>query len=76
MCLAQTSATIRPVAIEPVKETASMSGDSSIVRPTIEPLPMTRFKTPFGKPARIRISTSSHAQPGTRSAGLNTTVLP
>ena len=37
---------------------------------------MTRLMTPFGNPARDMISISIHAVPGTRSAGLNTTVLP
>ena len=37
---------------------------------------MTRLKTPSGNPERLRMSASAQAQPGTRSAGLNTTVLP
>ena len=37
---------------------------------------MTRFSTPFGRPARFRMSTIAQVQPGTRSAGLMTTVLP
>ena len=37
---------------------------------------MTRFSTPFGSPARCRMSTIAQVQPGTRSAGLTTTVLP
>ena len=44
--------------------------------PTTEPRPITRLNTPAGMPARARMSAIAQAQPGTRSAGLNTTVLP
>ena len=37
---------------------------------------MTRLNTPGGSPARAMMSASAQAQPGTKSAGLNTTVLP
>ena len=37
---------------------------------------MTRLNTPAGKPARLMISASAQALPGTRSAGLMTTQLP
>ena len=47
-----------------------------IACPTTDPLPMTRFSTPSGNPARCRMSTIAQVQPGTRSAGLMTTVLP
>ena len=46
------------------------------VPPTAPPEPMTRFNTPSGRPARFRMSASAQAQPGTRLAGLKTTVLP
>ena len=70
------SATRVPVAWLPVKLIALTSGLSSIAWPTTDPLPMTRFSTPFGRPARCRMSTIAQEQPGTRSAGFSTTVLP
>ena len=68
---------LRPVATEPVKLIASTPGivRASPRRPR-EPRPMTRLKTPAGSPARLMMSASAQAQPGTRSAGLNTTALP
>ena len=53
----EAAATRLPVPTEPVKVMASMSGLSSIAWPTTEPLPMTRLSTPFGRPARCRMST-------------------
>src|SRR5256885_1648972 len=44
--------------------------------PTTAPRPMTRLNTPAGRPQRLRMSASAQPQPGTRSAGLNTTQLP
>ena len=74
--LSAASAMRFPVATEPVKLIASMPGWSMIACPTTEPLPITRLKTPAGSPARLMMSASAQAQPGTRSAGLNTTQLP
>ncbi len=74
--VAQAMATWAPVSTEPVKEMALTSFESSMVWPTTEPRPMTRFTTPLGKPAREMISISAQAVPGTRSAGFSTTVLP
>ena len=48
-------------------------GSSACASPTTEPRPMTRLNTPAGTPARMMISESAWAEPGTRSAGLNTT---
>ena len=73
---AQFFATPRPTAAEPVKLTASTPGSFDRISPTTEPRPITRLKTPAGSPARAMISASAQAQPGTRSAGLNTTQLP
>ncbi|SUV85841.1 Uncharacterised protein [Bordetella pertussis] len=70
------SATRRPVATEPVKLMALTRRSSRIAWPTTLPRPITRLNTPAGRPARLRISASAQALPGTRSAGLNTTVLP
>ncbi len=66
----------RPVPTEPVKLSAATSGSFTSTSPTTEPRPITRLNTPAGMPAFARISVSAHAQPGTRSAGFITTVLP
>src|SRR3989442_10962196 len=44
--------------------------------PTTAPRPITRLNTPAGRPERLRMSASAQPQPGTRSAGLNSTQLP
>ncbi len=72
----QEAATRRPVATEPVKETADTSLCSSSACPTTVPRPMTRLKTPAGTPAAMMISARAWAVAGTSSAGLKTTVLP
>ena len=66
----------RPVDTDPVKLIASMRLSLIIASPTTLPRPMTRLKTPGGTPALTMMSASAHADPGTRSAGLNTTQLP
>ncbi len=76
LCSTEASATRLPVPVEPVNVIAWISGLSSIAWPTTEPLPITRFNTPFGNPARWRMSTIAQDEPGTSSAGLKTTVLP
>ena len=70
------AAIARPVATEPVKLMASTRRSLMIASPTTLPRPMTRLKTPAGMPALMMISDSAHAEPGTSSAGLNTTQLP
>ena len=42
----------------------------------LEALPHLEKIALHGNPAREMMSASAHAQPGTKSAGLNTTVLP
>ena len=69
-------ATLRPVCTEPVKLMPAMRLSASMAAPTSDPRPITRLKTPFGRPARLMISDSAQALPGTRSAGLKTTQLP
>ncbi len=76
MCSTQAAATFLPVPTEPVKVIASMPGLLRMASPTTEPRPMTRLNTPSGTPARMMISASAQAEPGTRSAGLKTTQLP
>src|SRR6185437_7706130 len=61
---------------DPVKVNASMSGDEAIADPSFDPCPITRFKTPGGRPARCTMSTSVHGDAGASSAGLNTTQFP
>ncbi len=70
------SATERPTSCEPVKLTASMSGEETSAAPMREPGPITRFRTPGGRPARCTMSTIIHGEAGTSSAGLKTTQLP
>ncbi len=55
---------------------AATIGCATSVSPTTEPEPMTRLKTPFGRPAAATSSASAHAHPGVHCAGLKTTVLP
>src|SRR5580704_11781845 len=66
----------RDLATDPVNETAATSGCRNRVSPISLPRPMTRLKTPAGSPDREMISARTCAEPGTRSAGLNTTQLP
>ena len=73
----QARPTWRPVKVEPVKVTPRTLREWAKTSPTFEPGPMTRLNTPAGSaPARTMISASAQALPGTRSAGLKTTVLP
>ena len=61
---------------EPVKLTPRTFGERTMALPTWLPDPMTRLKTPAGIPEREMMSASAQPQPGTRSAGLNSTQLP
>ena len=65
-----------PVSRLPVKEIARMSGCRTIAFPTVPPGPVTRFMTPGGRPASIRISTSLIARSGVSLAGLKTIEFP
>src|SRR4029077_11593245 len=70
------AATDGPTSCEPVKLTASISGDEASSGPSFEPGPMTRLSAPDGRPARWTMSAIAHGDAGTSSAGLKTTVLP
>ena len=70
------AAIARPVFTEPVKLIASTRRSLISVSPTTLPRPITRLNTPEGTPALTISSESAHADPGTSSAGLNTTQLP
>jgi hypothetical protein len=67
---------LRPVSTEPVKLTPRTFGERTMALPTCDPEPITRLNTPAGIPERAMMSASAQPQPGTRSAGLNTTQLP
>jgi len=76
ICATAFCATLRPVSTEPVKLIASTRGSLTRASPTTLPRPITRLNAPLGSPAREMISAIAQAEPGTRSAGLNTTQLP
>ena len=53
------SATRRPAAAEPVKETVAMPGWAAMASPVTGPVPLTRLKTPGGSPMASKMSASS-----------------
>ncbi len=65
-----------PTSVEPVKDTALTAGLATISFPISEPEPVTKFRTPFGRPASINISTNLKPERGVKEAGLKTTVFP
>ena len=65
-----------PTSFEPVKTMPSMPALSTSSWPTTLPLPVTKLKTPAGKPASAVASYSFRPRNGVSVAGLNTTVLP
>src|SRR2546427_606313 len=70
------SYTCLPVSTPPVKEIARMSGWATRPSPTTEPVPVTRFTTPAGKPASSSTSTNLAAQRGVRLEGFRTNEQP
>src|SRR6478672_2351097 len=74
--LTAAAATDGPTSCDPVKVTASTSGDDASAAPIFEPGPITRLSTPGGRPARCTMSAIIHGDAGTSSAGLNTTQFP
>ena len=64
-----------PIAVEPTKLTASMSGWSRIAS-TASLSPFTTFITPSGSPARDSSSAMRTATDGSRSDGFSTKALP
>ena len=70
------SLTRLPARVEPVKETMSTPGWAAIASPTTGPVPVTRLKTPAGRPAASITSASRKAFSGVTSLGLRTTVQP
>ena len=75
MVVAQLVCTTRPIRVEPVKDTLSISGCRLIASPTTGPSPLTMLSTPGGNTS-CRISTSRMEEVGVVSAGLITMVLP
>jgi hypothetical protein len=73
---AASSLTRRPARVEPVKETMSTSRCPTIASPTTGPIPVTRLKTPAGRPTASITSASWKAFRGVTSLGFSTTVQP
>src|SRR6201990_3330434 len=73
---AASSETRRPARVEPVKETMSTPGWAAIASPTTGPVPVTRLKTPAGRPAASITSARRKAFSGVTSLGFRTTVQP
>ena len=66
----------RPVAVEPVKATLSISMWLAMAAPTVLPKPEIRLTVPAGKPASLINSHILSADRGVDSADLITTVFP
>src|SRR6266571_4754204 len=73
---AAVSPTMRPTAVEPVRETARTSGCSDKGPPTVDPKPLTILTTPLGRPASASVRTKLKTESGVSCAGLMTQVLP
>src|SRR6186713_3727633 len=73
---AHDSATLRPVTVPPVNETAATFGCAVMAEPTLAPVPCTMLSTPSGSPASRAISHSSDAVIGVSSLGFATAVFP
>jgi hypothetical protein len=69
-------ATERPVAVEPMKATASVPGWRAISSPTTGPGPVTRLSTPGGRSASARQPARATADTAVDGAGVQTTVFP
>ena len=67
---------MRPTSLEPVSETARMSGCSVSGAPIFEPKPVTMLTTPEGTPASTSVCTKLKTESGVSCAGLMTQVLP
>ena len=65
-----------PALVEPVNETISISEWPEIWFPTTSPLPLTKLKTPGGKPASSIISANKMPDIGAISEGFNIIVQP
>jgi hypothetical protein len=68
--------TVRPTSVDPVRETARISGCSVSGPPMAEPKPVTTFTTPLGRPASTSARTKLKVDSGVSCAGLMMQVLP
>jgi hypothetical protein len=66
---------MRPTSVEPVKASLAMPSWPAIAAPA-SPSPLTRLKTPAGRPASAQISAKAMAVSGVCSADFSTTVQP
>ena len=69
-------AIFRPVAVEPMKPTATVSGCETIASPATGPSPGTKLNTPGGRSASAKHSASRPEHTLVLGAGVQTTVLP
>ena len=65
-----------PARVEPVNDTMSTLGCDAMASPTTGPTPVTRLKTPAGRPTSSMTSARAKALRGATSLGLSTTVQP
>ena len=70
------TATLSPVAIEPMKPTACVPGLEATSSPTTAPGPVTIENTPAGSSASTMHSASFTAQTDVEDAGVHTTAFP
>src|ERR1041385_1402945 len=68
--------TILPMSVDPVKETARISGCSVSGAPILLPKPLTMLTTPLGNPASISACTKLKTDSGVSCAGLMMQLLP
>ena len=73
---AATIETRLPAPFEPVNEIMSTSGCEEIASPMTEPRPLTRLKTPAGRPISWKMSASAYEMKGASTLALSTTVQP
>ena len=73
-----TSDTRRPALVDPVNDTMSTSGCAARASPKTGPRPLTRLKTPAGRPTDSSTSAKAKAKAdsGATSEGFRTTVQP
>ena len=66
----------RPVAVEPMKPTATVPGLDTSSSPTTDPGPSTKLNTPGGRSASATHEASTPEHAAVLDAGVHTTVLP
>lgn len=73
---AAATATRRPVATEPMKDTLPTRESEVRAAPTVAPRPVATLNTPSGSPARWASWARRSVEAGVNSLGLTTTALP